>query len=264
MPPPLDQVRFRRPLQIPGLELVSVSYRRRAFPLHVHEDYVVGVMMAGAERLTIRGGDHVARLGDLILIEPGEPHANQSEGDAGLAYRVFYIPPDLIAEAAAGPVRFRRPVSAGGALAQALADAHRRLGGEGERLEQESAFFLLLAGIIERESGEQSAPRPAEQRQVATARACLDARYAESVSLVELSRVAGLSPFHLLRSFRDQVGLTPGAYQIQLRIREARRLLRQGAAIAETATALGFADQSHLTRHFQRIVGTSPGRYAQQ
>jgi AraC-like DNA-binding protein len=84
------------------------------------------------------------------------------------------------------------------------------------------------------------------------------------VSLGDLAAHVGLSPYHLLRSFRAQVGITPGAYQIQLRVLEARRRLREGAGIAATATELGFADQSHLTRHFQRIMGTSPGRYLQQ
>jgi AraC-like DNA-binding protein len=45
---------------------------------------------------------------------------------------------------------------------------------------------------------------------------------------------------------------------------EARRLLRRGEPIAEVAADVGFVDQSHLTRQFQRVMGTTPARYAQQ
>ncbi len=73
--------------------------------------------------------------------------------------------------------------------------------------------------------------------------------------------MAGLSPFHFLRSFREQVGLPPAAYQTHRRVAAAKRLVRNGCSIADSAAEAGFADQSHLSRHFQRIVGTTPGKY---
>lgn len=76
--------------------------------------------------------------------------------------------------------------------------------------------------------------------------------------------IADLSVFHLAHSFRKAVGFSPLAYRNQRRVIEARRLLRDGGQIADVAAAVGYADQSHLTRQFQRIVGVSPGRYAQQ
>ena len=55
--------------------------------------------------------------------------------------------------------------------------------------------------------------------------------------------------------------MTPHAYQIQLRVRHAKALLRAGRPIASAAAEAGFYDQAHLTRHFTRIVGVPPGRY---
>jgi AraC family chemosensory pili system transcriptional regulator ChpD len=48
---------------------------------------------------------------------------------------------------------------------------------------------------------------------------------------------------------------------MQLRTRRALALLRAGVAVGDAAHALGFADQSHLTRHFRSAYGISPGRY---
>jgi AraC-like DNA-binding protein len=263
MPRSTDRVRFFRPERLPGLELVEVSYERRAFPVHSHEEYVIGVITRGRECLSIRGTKHTAAPGDFILVEPGEPHANEAIDASGLEYRVFYVPGAMVSEAF-GDVRFKDNVLPGSRLGRRWAALHRRMMSGAEDLELEGQFFALLGEILQLAGSLEPVARPAEQAKVALARAYLDTRFAESVSLGDLAAHVGLSPYHLLRSFRDQVGITPGAYQIQLRVLEARRRLRDGAGIAATATDLGFADQSHLTRHFQRIIGTSPGRYLQQ
>ncbi|WP_338149160.1 helix-turn-helix transcriptional regulator [Citrobacter cronae] len=64
-----------------------------------------------------------------------------------------------------------------------------------------------------------------------------------------------------LRSFSREIGVTPHAYLIQLRVRKARRLLATGKSPVEVALLTGFADQSHLTRAFVRQFGVTPGRY---
>ena len=79
--------------------------------------------------------------------------------------------------------------------------------------------------------------------------------------LAELAALAGLSRFQLLRAFRRATGLTPHAYIVQRRLETARRLMREGAALAEAAAGAGFADQSHLHRTFRARYGFSPGAY---
>jgi len=87
-------------------------------------------------------------------------------------------------------------------------------------------------------------------------------RWNRNVDLVELSAAAGLSRFELVRRFREQIGLPPHAFQLDVRIAEARRLLSFGWAPVEVAFRCGFADQPHLTRVFKRAVGVTPGEYA--
>jgi AraC-like DNA-binding protein len=65
-----------------------------------------------------------------------------------------------------------------------------------------------------------------------------------------------------VRRFRDQTGLTPHAFQTNVRIARARAMLSGGEPIARVAAACGFADQPHLTRTFRRAVGVTPGRFA--
>jgi AraC-like DNA-binding protein len=92
----------------------------------------------------------------------------------------------------------------------------------------------------------------------------LRAHVAESVSLDELAVVAGLSKYYLLRAFRLAHGLTPHAYQMQLRLAYAWRLIVDGRSLSHATYDAGFADQSHLTRRFASAFGLSPARYARE
>ena len=97
---------------------------------------------------------------------------------------------------------------------------------------------------------------------VTRARALLDARITESVSLDELAAHARLDKFRLCRAFREQVGLPPHAYVTHRRISLAQSLLARGVPQAEVAVRVGLYDQSQLHRHFKRISGLTPGAYA--
>jgi AraC-like DNA-binding protein len=65
----------------------------------------------------------------------------------------------------------------------------------------------------------------------------------------------------LIRVFRAEVGLTPHAYVVDVRVRRAQALLKEGASPADAAARVGFADQAHLTRAFKARVGVAPGAY---
>jgi AraC family transcriptional regulator len=80
------------------------------------------------------------------------------------------------------------------------------------------------------------------------------------LTLAELSRLANLSAAHFATLFKASTGQSVHQYVLQQRIAEAKRLLVAGhLSLAEIADTLGFADQSHFTRLFKRIVGVTPG-----
>jgi transcriptional regulator GlxA family with amidase domain len=94
-----------------------------------------------------------------------------------------------------------------------------------------------------------------------------DQRFAERVTMKEVARVACLSPDHFVEVFRLTVGCTPHQYLVQRRLRHARQLIASEGhrrSLAEIALASGFFDQAHLTRHFRRAFGQSPGQWRQQ
>jgi AraC-like DNA-binding protein len=93
------------------------------------------------------------------------------------------------------------------------------------------------------------------------ARDYLRAHALRGVSLAEVARECGASPQHLSACFRARFGVPVHRFQTLMRLDHARRLLARGQSPSEAALACGLSDQSHLTRHFRRYVGTTPGRY---
>jgi AraC-like DNA-binding protein len=86
------------------------------------------------------------------------------------------------------------------------------------------------------------------------------ARISTSFTLSDLASAVGISTYHLARTFKAETGLAPHAYQIQMRVLQAKRLLAERRSIAASAAEGGFCDQAHLTHLFKRRHGrTAPG-----
>ena len=97
---------------------------------------------------------------------------------------------------------------------------------------------------------------------MASARDFLAAEAHRTVASEELETVTGLDRFALSRHFRAATGTSPHRYQVGRRLARAQKMIAEGAALSDAAAATGFADQSHLTRHFSARFGLTPGRWA--
>jgi AraC-like DNA-binding protein len=96
---------------------------------------------------------------------------------------------------------------------------------------------------------------------VEKARDYIEAYYFKDITLKELSDIACLSLFHLLRIFKQAIGVPPHVYLLHKRIEKAKRLLLKAENIASIAYETGFVDQSHLTNTFRSFVGVTPNQF---
>lgn len=266
--------RLWRPAGLPGLECLAADFRRQAFSRHFHEGYALGVITRGALGFRYRGEGVVAPVGSVNLVVPGEPHDGAPAAPDGWAYRMFYLEPALLRQAAedlaqrpAGLPWFSSGVLNNAGLARQVAALHHDLAPAGpfsvSALEAETRLRALLVRWIARHADAPPTGRPPrpEPRAVRLGREILEDRFAEDLSLADLAQVAGLSPFHFARLFQSAFGLPPHAYLNQVRVRRAEALLATSMRLADVAAEVGFADQSHLTRQFKRLTGLTPARY---
>ncbi|MCY1020260.1 AraC family transcriptional regulator [Pyxidicoccus sp. MSG2] len=258
--------------EMPGLELHQAAYTRWTFPKHSHDVFSLVAYDAGAHALHLQGQHVVASTGSLLAIAPGEMHEGRAaDSSVGWAYRILYVPAALLtraAEEAGAPAGslpgFASPVFEDPELLESFTRTFDALkDGAAAALEREEHLLALLVVLLRRHAGltRMSRRAPACPPGVRRARELLEADPTRNVTLEELARVAGLSPWHLVRAFHRQLGQTPQVYQRALRLRRAQELLAGPLPMAEVALACGFTDQSHLIKHFGRTLGVTPGAY---
>jgi AraC family transcriptional regulator len=116
--------------------------------------------------------------------------------------------------------------------------------------------YLLDASTMEHPGAPVSVPRA-----VRRAVAFIQQSHARDIGLEDIAAASHMSPFHLVRLFKRSLGVTPRQHLIRTRVENARALITAGGggySLSEIALAVGFADQSHLTRHFKRLLGVTP------
>jgi len=270
----IEAVIFSRVSDLDDLELLHATFVTHTFPKHTHETFAIGVIERGVQATFYKGATHIATAGDICLVNPGEVHTGFSPHESGWTYRVFYPDAALLQKVAKEVSthgkclpHFPSPVIKDPFLSSRILSLLKIIEDSDVLLEKESLLLSVLGQMIHRHAHQREDPPLAGIRKrsaVKTVLEYLDANFTENITLGELSNMADVSRFHLLRLFRATVGLPPHAYLIQKRIDYARALLSRRLPLSEIALETGFSDQSHFTRRFKDVVGVTPGRYCRK
>jgi AraC-like DNA-binding protein len=254
------------------VELLHAYYVQHAYPRHSHDYYVISLIERGRQSFTHRGTKYRTPPGGLILINPGEVHTGEAADAQGFELRSLY-PSTTLMETAVFELTghrslpFFKEVQVNQHWAtNSISSLHRALLAGADRLESESRILWTMTELLKRYANFGSNERQPgeEKRAIQQVRQYIDEHFAESVTLNMLSQHVSFSPYYLLRAFRAEVGMPPYAYLESVRIRHTQRLIKAGKPLAEVATEVGFSSQSHMTHHFKKIIGVTPGQYAQQ
>lgn len=263
------RISFARSAQAPGIEVVRYRDLTREWR-SIPESYTCFTMaesLHGNVDVMARGVRAQFEPRSVVMGEPGEPWVlrpwSRMRGD----FRVVRVDHDLctvLGEQITPKLRtsgLPRGPQRDLTVARAFSDVYRAVE-RGERLAVDQRLVTLFA-VMAAGKDRRLPPTAAVSRLgVEPARELLHARFAEQISLDELAAAAGVDKFVLLRAFSQQFGMTPHAYQVQLRVARAYRLIRKGVRLADAASAVGYSEQSALNRVFKKRVGTTPGEYA--
>ncbi|MES2948135.1 MAG: AraC family transcriptional regulator [Pseudomonadota bacterium] len=249
-----------------GIERMQAHFSGRPFAPHRHDTYAIGLTVAGVQTFRFRGATWHCLPGQCHILHPDELHDGEAGTLAGFGYKMAYVDPGLVQQALGGQAL---PFVAKPVLKLPSLVINNDLGiwdmdEELNDVRQVDLVYavtqLLLAGA--------SAPVPPQRGTPALAvdavtrvRDLIAGDPTARCAMDQLERVAGLDRWTLARQFRLLFGTSPSRYRTLRQVDAARRLLLQGAPIAEAAMDSGFADQSHLSRQFKSAYGLSPGRW---
>lgn len=247
---------IRRPEAFHGrVEIADALPSLRSFPARITTTLGVCLKRGGPHAIEANGVAMVYPADSLCLRSPGTVWSSEAASVGFLS--VDIDPEGLEGEVPPGVFRF---LPDGLDLQRVVAVLETAP----TRLERDVALGELIGWLWGRlcpSPGGASGPEPPW-----LPRACrhLEDSLAENPTLDDLARLVDQNKFSLLRQFKRAKGMTPHHYLVNLRVAKARELLTRGLCPSEVAVSVGFADQAHLNRHFLRVVGLPPGRYARE
>jgi len=254
-----------------GIETVRAHFEGHAYDPHWHDSYLVGITEQGLQQFNCRRQQHNSTPGKVFLLEPGDIHDGTAPEAGGFTYRTLYLDPrwldrELRAQFEEAPdnaqLSFAATLAEDPRLAIATANAFEAMHHDELRIVRQTALDHLLANLTSHLRWRTLiTPDPRLPLVAQRARDYLHSHLHQDIGLDDLARVTGVDRFRLSRAFKAAFGMAPHAYLIQLRLTRARHLLARGEAPVSVAAALGFADQSHLGRWFQRAYRMTPAGY---
>jgi len=231
----IPQTFWRSPL-LPGVELRSTWQSRQAYKTHSHTQLSIGAIVEGQTRCVCNGETWLLSPGDLIIIPAHAPHSCNPVDGQPRSYHMLYIETDF--QPAPQIVR-------SGSLFRHYLQAIENLSSQ--------AIETLLAAL------------PAEPVQPATLRPIslqLQETLLENLMTPPSLDALALCKETLIRTFKQDIGLTPITFLNSARIEFAKTRLRAGADIADVGYQSGFADQSHFHKTFVSYTAATPRQYA--
>lgn len=235
----IPQTFWRSPL-LPGVELRSTWQSRQAYKTHSHAHLSIGAIVEGQTRCVCNGETYLLSPGDLIVIPAHAPHScNPVEGQPR-SYHMLYIETDF-----QPAVQIVRSESLFRHYLQTIEDLSSHA--------VETLLAALPAGPVPPVT-----LRPTSQQ----LRETLLENLVSPPSLDVLAHRFSLRKETLIRTFKQDTGLTPVTFLNSARIEFAKTRLRAGADIADVGYQSGFADQSHFHRTFVSYTAATPRQYA--
>ncbi|MFH8371247.1 AraC family transcriptional regulator [Streptomyces sp. NPDC018031] len=259
---PGQQLSAWRPPVAGVVEVLHARFTEHAYPMHVHDAWTLLMVDDGAVRYDLDRHALGTPRDTVSLLPPQVPHNGSPATSHGFRKRVLYLDMTQLDESLIGPA-VDGPILSDPVLRTRVGQLHAVLTRRGEEFEAESRLAFVSERLREHLRPKAVRRGTAPSRGVARRlRELLDERLPDAVTLEEAARLVHAHPTHLVRAFSAAFGIAPHQYVTSRRVDLARRLLLDGRPPGEVAASVGFHDQSHLTRHFKRIVGIAPGRYA--
>jgi AraC-like DNA-binding protein len=237
---------------------------------HTHPAWSFIVPFDDHCRVRIDGRLIRSRPGQICAIGPGVPH-EELLGDEPARYAAVFVAPRLLRRALLRHRVDRLPPMRGtcfggtpeivGAVRDIMLEHSAGLPGGGDIVDATAIrlVHLILRALLGVERLSDRIPQREALRRAAD---LADAGMGEPLTVPDLARAAGMSPFHFSREFKRDTGQTPRAYLRRARLERAKRLLAaDDRPVTEVALECGFCSASHLATSFARAFRMAPSRY---
>lgn len=248
------------------VELRSANHSNNCYSSHSHDEFSFGVVDFGSAKYQNLSSQYTTYAGVTVTINPGDAHScNPAAGD--WSYRMLFVNTQWVGELqreflpqqSMDYVPFEQHLLSDTGNYQRFSQLYETLLVETDPLQAEG---LLIEYCTQLFTG-QTMQTPTTQTNLSLVQQMIMDQLGSALSLNDFCQLVNMSPYHLIRCFKQNYGQSPHAYQLDQRIKRARTLLKEGMSLSTIANLLGFADQSHFQRNFKKRTALTPRQYQQ-
>ncbi|WP_415712936.1 AraC family transcriptional regulator [Maridesulfovibrio sp.] len=243
------------------LTVLSAKFDEFEYRKHSHEEYAIGVTLAGIQRYWLEGEMLNSTPGGIMLFHPEQLHDGCSGDKTGLEYVISYIPRQLF-ESISGRkdvLKFSSPIIYDRKMAENIVRMTRSIEtGHGSLLISE-----LIMDVINRAANTvDELQTPKNFKAVNRAVEIMYDNFEAPLKLDEICKEVQMSKYHFIRQFKAVKGLSPYQFFLGRRVEQAKKYLDDGKELYAVMLECGFYDLSHFNRQFKSVYGLTAHAYA--
>lgn len=251
--------------EIVGIEAYALEKYQKSFPLHFHDYYVVGILLAGRRKLYC-GETQILEKGDLNLFNPYQPHSCQSLENQEITYHALNISKQAMTQVVKeitgkkDLLYFSQVILRNNSTGELVEELYQAILSKKSPLYREELMYLLIENLLAY-TAEGYQNEPVENVLLENVCHHLQKNYTEDIRLENLVALTNLKKSSFIHQFTKNYGMTPYRYLLSIRIDEAKKLLAKQQSLSEVALMTNFSDQSHFSNVFKSFIGLTPKQY---
>ncbi|PCD01094.1 AraC family transcriptional regulator [Halopseudomonas pelagia] len=247
------------------VECSRVFAANTSYPRHTHEEYIVSANLKGTEYVWVDNKKHVVSAGQVTIYNPMAIQSSEFSSD-GVDFISLHVNPNSLIDVFKEnnlPSGYFYPTLRQGSfnddqLYKAIIDCYMAARETDDY--KEEAILWLLSTLLDVDSASDTNRKKYIKNAISSMKDCLD----HKLDLSSLASSVGLSKYHFVRAFKQEIGIAPIQYHMQLRLIEARKRLKSGVRPIDVMVDLGFYDQSHFINTFRKIMAITPNQYSKK
>ena len=253
-------IRFYKSDIINSIEVKECSNMLHSSKTHFHEELSIGFINKGSTNLTINNAVYSLSSGDVIVIYPFVNHKCLPEDLKNWDFKMYYIEKSLYNNKFAD-CNFRNIIKVFSHNDKGYSSLKKfgnlmDMSPKSEQIEEELKKVLeYVFNPDVFKSGKITAEKTASVKKY------INENYLDSFLLSDIEEKFKVNKYSIIREFKKIYNTTPSAYQLELKINYAKKLLNTCDDIAGIALDAGFYDQPHFTREFKNAYGITPMEY---
>lgn len=259
---------FKQSHSLPFVIMRQATRSYACYHTHSHDEFSFGVIDSGVADYRNMRHKNVIGAGTTVTINPGDAHSCNPDND-DWSYRMLFVDTNWIAQLQQEILKthgydylaFSRRYQSDNASYIEFSLLFNTLLTEQNPLRSESLLIEYLAPRFSPLVEIKAMTKPGDLYRVQQVKELIMDQLDTNLSLDQFAACSGLSRYHFIRCFKQVYGQSPHAFQLDQRITKAKRLLATGNSIIDTASSLGFADQSHFHRNFKKRLALTPKQY---